>query len=239
MKETRFFYCPDAAQSHCLPDEEAQHAVRVLRLKEGDEIMLMDGKGVYYQAIITLASNKKCMYDIQQAMPQQRQWHNHITLSIAPTKLMDRMEWMCEKITEMGIDEIRFLCTRYSERKVIKLPRIEKIVVSAVKQSHKAWLPDIADMTSIDEFLNEPRQGVKLIAHCHDTIERRSAKEIMANAPKGSPITILIGPEGDFSEEEVRNAMLQGSIPVSLGESRLRTETAGMYAVAMAHIASR
>lgn len=239
MKETRFFYCPDAPGTDCLPEEEAQHAVRVLRLKEGDEVMLMDGKGVYYRALITLASNKKCMYDIQETMPQQRQWNNTITIAIAPTKLMDRMEWMCEKVTEMGVDQIHFLCTRYSERKVLKLPRIEKIVVAAAKQSHKAWLPALSEMTDIDDFLKTPREGVKLIAHCHDTIERLSAKEIMAAAPAGTPVTILVGPEGDFSEEEVRKAMDLGYQPVTLGESRLRTETAGMFAVAMAHIATK
>ena len=140
MKETHFFYVPDARTAVELPEEEAQHAVRVLRLKEGDEMMLMDGQGTFYQALVTMATNKRCCYQIAAVQPQKRAWNGHVHLAIAPTKMIDRMEWMSEKATEVGFDELTFLNCRFSERRMVKLPRIEKIVVSALKQSRKAYM---------------------------------------------------------------------------------------------------
>ena len=135
MKEVRFFYAPDAATSTELPQEEAMHALRVLRLKSGDEMMLMDGKGSFYRAEVTLAHTHHCFYEIKESLPQQPQWKGRVHLAIAPTKLMDRIEWMTEKAVEIGIDELSFLNCQFSERRVVKVPRVDKIVVSAVKQS--------------------------------------------------------------------------------------------------------
>ena len=141
MKEERYFYVPDASHQNELPKEEAQHALRVLRMQAGDEMFLMDGCGTFYQAEITAANTKHCLYNIRQAMPQEATWHGHIHLAIAPTKMMDRMEWMTEKCTEIGFDELSFLRCQFSERTTIRTDRIEKIVVGAVKQSRKAWKP--------------------------------------------------------------------------------------------------
>ncbi len=263
MKEVRYFYVPDAANQVELPAEEATHALRVLRLKGGDEIFLMDGEGSFFRAEVTAASSKRCLYEIKEEMPQQRAWKGHIHLAIAPTKMMERIEWMAEKATEIGFDELSFLNCQFSERKVVKTPRIDKIVISAVKQSHKAWKPVVNELVSFKEFIRTPRPGRKFICHCYEEVEKKdffteisgilneahAASESptvdVATAVSESPtadaadITVLVGPEGDFSIDEVRLALENGYESVSLGTSRLRTETAGLVAVHMAHIARR
>ena len=265
MKEVRYFYVPDAANQVELPAEEATHALRVLRLKGGDEIFLMDGEGSFFRAEVTAASSKRCLYEIKEEMPQQRAWKGHIHLAIAPTKMMERIEWMAEKATEIGFDELSFLNCQFSERKVVKTPRIDKIVISAVKQSHKAWKPVVNELVSFKEFIQTPRPGRKFICHCYEEVEKKdffteissilneahaptateSPNADVATAATESPnadvadITVLVGPEGDFSIDEVRLALENGYESVSLGTSRLRTETAGLVAVHMAHIARR
>ena len=136
MKETRFFYVPNAGQENEMPTEEALHALRVLRIKSGDEINLMDGVGNFYRAEVTLAATKRCLYEVKEVLPQQPAWHGHVHLAIAPTKVMDRIEWMAEKATEIGFDELSFLNCKFSERKTMRTVRLDKIVISAVKQSH-------------------------------------------------------------------------------------------------------
>lgn len=262
MKEVRYFYVPDAANQVELPAEEATHALRVLRLKGGDEIFLMDGEGSFYRAEVTAASSKRCLYEIKENMPQKRAWKGHIHLAIAPTKMMERIEWMAEKATEIGFDELSFLNCQFSERKVVKTPRIDKIVISAVKQSHKAWKPVVNELESFKEFIQTPRQGRKFICHCYEEVEKKDFfQEISslsddvdgkdaasqssadnknaASSSSSADITVLVGPEGDFSIDEVRLALENGYESVSLGTSRLRTETAGLVAVHMAHIARR
>ncbi len=236
MKEVRYFYVPDAAHQGELPAEEATHALRVLRLKAGDEIFLMDGEGAFYRAEVSLATNKRCLYDILEEMPQERAWRAHIHLAIAPTKMMDRIEWMTEKCTEIGFDEISFLNCQFSERKVIRVDRLDKIVVSAMKQSHKAWKPVAHDMVSFKEFVSAPRAGRKFICHCYEEIEKKNFFEEISSDTEAD-VTVLVGPEGDFSIDEVRLALQNGYESVSLGSSRLRTETAGLVAVHMAHLA--
>lgn len=233
MKETRFFYVPDAETQQELPSDEASHAVRVLRLKEGDELMLMDGKGCFYRAEVTVASNHHCLYRILEKQPQPSQWQGHVHLAIAPTKMMDRMEWMTEKVTEIGIDELTFLDCQFSERQVVKLSRIEKIGVSAVKQSHKAWMPVVHEMTAFKTFISQPREGRKYIAHCYEEIPRSYLFDELQKLSDSEDTTVLIGPEGDFSIDEVRQAVAAGYLSVHLGQSRLRTETAGLSAVMM------
>lgn len=233
MKETRFFYVPNASTSDELPEEEAQHALRVLRLTAGDYIVLMDGCGKYYKAEVTFASNKHCMYKIKEECPQARQWACRYHIAIAPTKMMERIEWMSEKATEIGLDELSFLNCKFSERKVIKRPRIDKIVVSAMKQSHKAWKPQVNDIVPFKQFIAMPRAGRKYIAHCYQEIPRTYLFDELRKVHEPSDVTVLIGPEGDFSIDEVRLAIKTGYIPVHLGESRLRTETAAIATLMM------
>lgn len=236
MKEARYFYVPDAAHAHELPADEASHAVKVLRLTAGDEMMLMDGQGNFYRAVVIVASNHHCMYDIQETQPQERPWQGHIHLAIAPTKLMDRTEWMVEKAVEIGVDEMTFLACQFSERRVVKTQRLEKIAVSAMKQSRKAWKTEIHEMTSFNDFITTPRSGYQYIAHCYEEVERSFLFEQMKTLAPTEDVTILIGPEGDFSIDEVRNAIGKGYQSVHLGSSRLRTETAGLSAVMMAQL---
>ena len=236
MKETRYFYVPDAAHLQELPSDEASHAVRVLRLGTGDELMLMDGQGCFYRAEVTVASNHHCMYAIQETLPQERPWQGHIHLAIAPTKLIDRMEWMIEKAVEIGIDEITFLDCKFSERKVVKMERLDKIAVSAMKQSRKAWKPVLHEMTSFKDFITADRGGDKYIAHCYEEVERTFLFDELKALAATEDVTILIGPEGDFSMDEVKDALAQGYHSVHLGTSRLRTETAGLAAVMMAQL---
>jgi 16S rRNA (uracil1498-N3)-methyltransferase len=233
MKEVRFFYAPDASTGHELPTDEAMHALRVLRLKSGDEMMLMDGMGNFYRAEVTLAHTKHCLYDIKEIFPQERQWNGHLHLAIAPTKMMERMEWMIEKAVEVGVDEISFLNCQYSERRVVKLPRLEKIVISATKQSHKAWKTTLNEVISFKDFITQPREGGKYIAHCYEEIPCTSLFDHLRQPDAPQDATVLIGPEGDFSIDEVRLAVANGYQSVHLGTSRLRTETAGLSAVMM------
>ena len=239
MKEVRFFYVPDAAQVNELPADEAMHAMRVLRLKGGDELFLMDGVGNFYRAQVTIAATHHCYYEILEVLPQERQWKGHFHLAIAPTKMMDRIEWMVEKATEVGVDEISFLNCAFSERRVVKNPRIEKIIVSAMKQSHKAWKPVLNEMSTFAHFIEQPRSGMKYIAHCYDEIPRVNLFDELRKTPDETEMTVLIGPEGDFSIDEVRQAVDHGYQSVSLGTSRLRTETAGLSAVMMMQLSKQ
>lgn len=220
------FYTPDIQTKTELPEEEAQHCIRVLRLTAGDEITLTDGKGNFYRAEISAATNKRCLINIIETIYQEPLWPCRLHIAIAPTKNMDRNEWFAEKATEIGFDELTFLNCRFSERKVIKTERIEKILVSAIKQSLKARLPVLNEMTDFDKFISRDFKGQKFIAHCYEG-EKPLLRDVLQ---KGEDALVLIGPEGDFSEEEVKKAIEKGFIPISLGKSRLRTETAALVA---------
>lgn len=241
MKETRFFYVPDANQQQELPTAEAMHAMRVLRLKSGDELFLMDGVGNYYRAVVTIAATHNCYYDIVERLPQTPQWQGHIHLAIAPTKMLDRIEWMVEKATEVGVDEITFFHSKFSERKLLKTTRLEKIAISAMKQSHKAWKPVIHEIISFKDLISSPVEGRKYIAHCYEEIPRISLFEELQALDKtaAESVTVLIGPEGDFSIDEVQMALEAGYQSVHLGNSRLRTETAGLMAVTMMQLSKQ
>lgn len=234
MKEVRFFYAPYAAITHELPEEEAQHAVRVLRLDAEDEIMLMDGKGSFYLAEITEATKKRCFYQLKETLPQPRQWKGHLHLAMAPTKNLDRVEWLAEKATEIGFDELTFLNCKFSERKVLKTERIDKILISAMKQSHKAWKPILNEMTDFKDFMKRDFKGGKFICHCYgeENDVELGKKVLLKDVLKaGEDALVMVGPEGDFSVDEVLEAERNGFQSVSLGESRLRTETAALLAV--------
>ena len=176
------------------------------------------------------------MYSIKETVEKEKDWNGHIHLAIAPTKMADRMEWMIEKATEVGFDEITFLNCKFSERKTLRVDRLEKIVVSAMKQSRKPWKPMINPMTDFSEFIKKDVGGLRYIAHCYDEIVRSDLFENIGKNSTTDNITIMIGPEGDFSIDEVRQAMDNGYESVTLGRSRLRTETAGLSAVMMAGI---
>ncbi len=221
------FYTPDIANTQELPEEEAGHCLRVLRLGVGDEVMLTDGKGFFYQAVIAAATQKRCMVKLISKTEQEPFWNGHLHLALAPTKNMDRMEWLAEKATEIGFDELTFLNCRFSERKVIKTDRIEKIVVSAVKQSLKARKPVVNEMMDFRKVMERNFPGQKFIAHCYEG-EKPLLKDVLQ---PDEDAVVLIGPEGDFSPEEVALATEKGFQAVSLGKSRLRTETAALVAV--------
>ena len=218
MKETRYFFVPDAAHQQELPTDEAMHAMRVLRLKGGDELFLMDGEGCFYRARVTIAATRNCYYEILETL--------------------DRIEWMLEKATEVGIDEVSFLNCAFSERKLLKLPRLEKIVTSAVKQSRKAWKPVLNEMMSFKKFIAAHQEGPRYIAHCYDEIPRTNLFDELRRQESHDAM-VLVGPEGDFSIEEVRMAVDAGFVSVDLGRSRLRTETAGLAAVMMMQLAKQ
>lgn len=240
MKETRYFYVPEAATAGELPADEATHAVRVLRLKEGDELMLMDGRGLFYRAEVTVASSHHCLYTVKAKLPQQRQWQGRVHLAIAPTKMAERIEWLVEKATEVGVDELSLLDCQFSERRQIKLPRLEKILISAMKQSRKAWKPELHEMQSFASFIKTHTEGHRYIAHCYEEVPRKNLfDELRQTAGSDDDILVMIGPEGDFSIDEVHQAVDVGFVSVDLGKSRLRTETAGLAAVMMAQLSKQ
>ena len=218
------FYVPDIAERWELSEEEAAHALRVLRLSVGDGLEITDGKGNLYRTTIDSISGKHCYVVPCAPLEKPKNWHGGVHIAIAPTKNMDRIEWFAEKATEIGLDAVTFLNCRFSERKVIKPERVERIVVSAMKQSLKYSKPLVGEMTAFKEFVMAERPGAKFIAHCYDS-ERLLLKDVL---PVGEEVTLLVGPEGDFSPEEVEMAIKAGYRPVSLGSSRLRTETAGL-----------
>lgn len=229
------FYSPDILNNKfCLSPEESKHCVKVLRNKKSDLIHIMDGKGSFYEAEITEASSTKTMFEIrEQKNVNPRDFYVHI--AIAPTKNINRFEWFLEKATEMGIDEITPVLCDNSERKVIKNDRLEKIIVSASKQSKQAYIPKLNLPFSFQEFMSNTWPGRKLIAHCYGDEKSFLKNEIV----KQSKNLILIGPEGDFSLKEIDLALSNEYKEISLGDSRLRTETAGLVACFTNHLVNQ
>lgn len=223
----QLFYTPDITDSNFYLDEmESKHAVRVLRLANGDKIQLVDGKGNFFEAKIVDAHPKRCEVEIIKKIIEFNKRNHYLHLAVAPTKNIDRFEWFLEKATEIGVDEITPVLCDHSERKVIKNDRLEKVIISAMKQSIKAYLPKLNLLTPLKNILESDFDGRKFIAHCYEQDKRELKKELDLSESN----LILIGPEGDFSEEEVKLALQKQFIPVSLGESRLRTETAAVVA---------
>lgn len=220
------FYVPNLASGTVLPEEESQHAVKVLRLQVGAEISVVDGIGGFYKAKIINPHPKHCGFEIIETSADFGKRDYKLHIAIAPTKNIERLEWFIEKATEIGIDQITPIICRFSERKIVKEERLEKIIVSAAKQSLKAYFPKLNPLSTFDDLLKKHEASQKFIAHCYEEDKRLLQTEI----DKSSDVLILIGPEGDFSKEEVQKAISLGFTPVSLGESRLRTETAGVVA---------
>jgi 16S rRNA (uracil1498-N3)-methyltransferase len=232
------FYTPDIAPSHpqyFLNEEESKHAVRVLRLEVGSEVQLIDGKGGLYTAKIKDAHPKRTILQITNVVTAYNKRNHYLHIAIAPTKNLDRLEWFLEKATEIGIDEISLIICQRSERKEAKTERLNKIITSAIKQSLKAYHPVLNEPIALNKFLAQPFNGQKFIAHCEDSEKSSLSTEI----EKQGKYLILIGPEGDFSPVEIDAALHNGYKAITLGESRLRTETAALEACFEANFLNR
>lgn len=224
----QLFYTPDITLPlYNLPEEESKHAVKVLRAVVGDELHMTDGKGNLYKTKVVAANPKQCIVEIVETKSEFEKRNYHLTMAVAPTKNIDRYEWFLEKATEVGVDRFIPMECRNSERKTIKRERAERVITSAVKQSLKAYHPKIDELTSFKEVVKMPFDGVKLIAYCGDG-EKKTINECVL---QNSNTLILIGPEGDFSPQEVETAISHGFIPITLGTMRLRTETAALFSV--------
>lgn len=234
------FYSKDIEGNICRLDrDESGHCIKVLRHRSGDQIQVIDGEGSLYHCILTDDNPKAAQAQVTSIESEWGSHPYHLTMAVCPTKNIDRYEWFAEKACEVGLDEIVPVIGEHSERKVIKAERLEKILVSASKQSLKAAVPSITPLCSVKDFITsmagpEHADTIKLIAYCfeEDGHERISIKDALKESPKNKrAIAILIGPEGDFSRDEAMLAIESGFIPVHLGDSRLRTETAALTAV--------
>jgi 16S rRNA (uracil1498-N3)-methyltransferase len=226
----QLFYIPDFSDARgVLPSEEAYHCYKVLRLKKGDGIQLTNGKGSFFDAEIEFIDSRNVHFKVLKESKNSGKKNYKIHIAIAPTKNMDRFEWFVEKACEIGIDRITPIITDHSERRVIKYERVKSIAISAIKQSVKAYLPVIDPLIGFKEFIktcNETNTAEKFIAHCNSPIDQH----LFSACKQQSPVIVLIGPEGDFSKPEVELALSNGFKEISLGTSRLRTETAGIVA---------
>lgn len=219
------FFAPNISGENYLLDEvESKHCIRVLRLKKSDNIMLVDGKGGMYSGIISNPDPKKCLIEIVNHTPGFEKRNYSLHVAIAPTKNIDRFEWFIEKAVEIGIDEITPLLCEHSERRSLNPERLEKIIVSAMKQSLKAYKPVLNNLTNFDAFCKKAINGEKFIAHCEESQKLFLGNELA----QGKDYVVLIGPEGDFTANEIEIAKANGYREISLGNSRLRTETAGV-----------
>ena len=223
----QMFYLPEAAEGLVnLPEEESKHCVKVLRMNAGDTFSVTDGKGFIYDAVLADASPKHATAELSNKREGYDHWNYTLQIAIAPTKLNERMEWFLEKATEIGIDRVSLFTSYHSERRAANVERFEKILISAMKQSLKSRLPQLYDLVSFEKLVSQPFDGQKFIAWIDDDVT-----DCLCNMySKGSNVLVLIGPEGDFSPEEVVLAKQHGFVPVSLGDARLRTETAAVIA---------
>jgi 16S rRNA (uracil1498-N3)-methyltransferase len=222
-----FFYCPEISGFEIiLPEEESRHCIRVLRLKENESLYLVDGKGTLYHALLVDPDIKRAGVKIIESIPCYRQRLHYLHIAIAPTKNTDRFEWFLEKATEIGIDEITpIICSR-SERRTVHSERAQRILIAAMKQSQRAYLPLFNRVKTYDEMLAGTHAKSKIITHCN----KKNLPNISNGLIKESPVVILIGPEGDFTTEEVEMAVKKGFSEASLGPFIYRTETAGVMA---------
>lgn len=227
----QLFYAPEISFPHyTLSEEESKHCIRVLRMGRGDELHLTDGRGVLYRCKIVDDNVKRCTVEICEQTPATPLPY-HLVMAVAPTKNIDRFEWFLEKATEVGVAEVYPIEGAHSERRQIKLDRELKVITSAVKQSLKMFHPTLHDMTPVKQLIAQPFDGQKYIAHCNSSLgEREYLGKILE---KGGKVLILIGPEGDFSPEEITFALQNGFKPITLGDQRLRTETAAVVATVM------
>ncbi|KAF2333511.1 16S rRNA (uracil(1498)-N(3))-methyltransferase [Flavobacterium ginsenosidimutans] len=215
----------ETTESFSFDKEESRHIIKVLRKKDSDILQVTNGFGLLFETQITLASDNKCTVEVLSITNAEKPKFR-LHLAVAPTKMNDRFEWFLEKATEIGIQEITPIFCDRSERKVINRDRFEKIILSAMKQCNETFLPKLNDAISLKEFIKQKQNGLQLIAHCEET-DKKSLKEVLK---PNEDVTILIGPEGDFSEKEIALALENNYKPVTLGNTRLRTETAAVVA---------
>ncbi len=215
----------ETTESFSFDKEESRHIIKVLRKKDGDILHVTNGSGLLFETQITLASDNKCTVEVLSITNAEKPKF-HLHLAVAPTKMNDRFEWFLEKATEIGIQEITPIFCDRSERKVINRDRFEKIILSAMKQCNETFLPKLNEAVSFKDFIKQQKNGLQLIAHCEET-DKKSLKEVLK---PNEDVTILIGPEGDFSEKEIALALENNYKPVTLGNTRLRTETAAVVA---------
>lgn len=225
------FYAPDVRESLTLGAEETAHCVRVLRKKVGDHIFITDGNGSRFECEIVSADKRGVKLDILSEEKVLKSWKGHITLAVAPTKNADRMAWLVEKAVEIGVDEIIFVSCRFSERKALNAERLRRNAVSAMNQSLKTRLPEISDLKPLKEIYG--LKGEKYFGYCSLEIPKA---EFAREFEPGRDVVIAIGPEGDFSKEEVQEMIANGYKAVTFGHERLRTETAALYAVTAVHV---
>ena len=225
----QLFYAPEISlPRYTLPEEESKHCVRVLRMTVGDELHLTDGKGNMYRCKVVSDNVKRCEVEVVETWPEYERMSYGLTMCVAPTKNIDRFEWFLEKATEIGISDVYPLECDHSERRQIKLEREEKVITAAVKQSLKAYHPVLHDLTSVRDIIAMDFEGEKYIAHCDSSFGERPYLGNLVK--KGANTLILIGPEGDFSKEEINFALQNGFKAISLGRERLRTEPAAVVA---------
>lgn len=235
MHDLPLFYAPDVEHTGLLPDDEAGHALRVLRMEVGDSLQVADGKGSLWLGQIAEISKKLCRVDLLEPMPWQAYWCGEITLLVSPTKSMERMEWLLEKAVEIGLDRIILLRSKHSERKHINAERLNKILVSAMKQSQKALLPTLEVGLSLEDALRATEGSERLVLHCR-AVKGLTEREAIHRAYRGGgSVALFVGPEGDFSIDEIRQMEEAGAKPTTLGQSRLRTETAALVALQWIH----
>lgn len=230
--EKTIFFAPDIATNTTLPADESLHCSRVLRKTVGEEISITNGKGLFFDARISLSHPKHTQVEIIRQIPFQKSWKSHIHIAFAPTKNIDRTEWFLEKATEMGVDQLTLLRTQHSERKEVKIDRLHKILSAAMKQSQKGLLPELHPITSFEQFVQSCKAPYKYIAHCQEDLRKKLFAPLITS---GTNLCILIGPEGDFSPKEISFALKHDFTPISLGAGRLRTETAALVACATIH----
>ena len=232
------FFSDDICDSRVrLDQEESAHCVRVLRHRAGDEISVIDGRGTLYRCALEIADAKGAEARVLSAEPGFGAHPYHLTMAVCPTKNIDRYEWFVEKATEIGVDVIAPVIGERSERKVLKTERLRRLVLSATKQSLKAAMPEVAEPVSVRDFIAAaPADALKLICYCFDDVERLPITEVLRR--QAERVMVLIGPEGDFSPEEAALARANGWVPVQLGPSRLRTETAALTAVTAVYLFS-
>ena len=231
----QLFYAADfTAPEYTLSEEESRHAVKVLRLVEGDTLHITDGRGSLYRCEVASAHQKHCLVRVVEHFDEFEKMPYRLTMAVAPTKNIDRYEWFLEKATEIGVTEVVPIVCEHSERKVIKAEREEKVITAAVKQSLKAYHPHLAEITPFAKLVRAEFTGRKFIAHCGDAVKEK--RYLASTLRKGEDVMILIGPEGDFSPEEVQLAVANGFEEITLGTQRFRTETAAVVAVDMVSI---
>lgn len=231
----QLFYAPDIVPPHhTLSEEESKHCVRVLRLGVGDELHLTDGRGNLYRCRVTDPNPKRCAVETVETIAEYGRMPYGLTIAVAPTKNIERFEWFLEKATEVGVTRIVPVECDHSERRIIKYDRELRVITSAVKQSLKAYHPALDELTPLRRLIASPFDGRKFIAHCDDNAAHR--RYLASEIGKNENILILIGPEGDFSPEEINFALENGFEPVMLGPQRLRTETAAVTAAVMAAV---